>query len=107
MKKNFNLPDTIIYKLKFPTYWIFTSKKDGILKQKSETTITKDNIIKTFLKKDKKDKYSCEKDSGIVAQWIYDRKHKTGKLKDIYLKALQVKKSTKMKLLQNILMNKI
>ena len=54
MKKNFRLPDTIIYKLKFPTYWIFSSQLDWLIKSKSEINITKKNILKKFLPKKSK-----------------------------------------------------
>ena len=54
MSRLFKVPDTIIYKLKFPTYWIFTSKKDGYIKTKSEINITKDNILKKFASKPRK-----------------------------------------------------
>jgi hypothetical protein len=53
MTKTFRVPDTIIYKLKFPTYWVFTSKRTGFIKNKTEVHIKKDNILKCFLKKGK------------------------------------------------------
>ena len=48
MNKSFRMPDTIIYKFKLPTMWVFTSSKDGLLKIKSDINITKQNILKKF-----------------------------------------------------------
>ena len=67
MGKNFRIPDTVIYKLKFPTQWIFTSKIDGVIKNKTEIHITKENILKSFLKKNKRYNNVLDKPSEIVA----------------------------------------
>jgi len=75
MTKEFRIPHTVLYKLKFPTNWLFTSIKDGMFKRRTEINITKENILKVFLNKPNKGR---RKNSDIVAQWIYDRNFKDG-----------------------------
>ena len=86
MSKEFTIPDTIIYKLRHPTRWLFSSVRTGLIINKTEVHIKKDNIIKAFLKKPKSKTRKLKRQSEIVAQWMYDREYKTGSGTIIYKK---------------------
>jgi hypothetical protein len=42
------LPDTVVFSRYRPTEWLFTSKKDGLLKRKHGRNVTVSNIVKAF-----------------------------------------------------------
>lgn len=63
------VPDTVVFKLRSPVAWYFTSAKDGTIKRKRKANLTMENIEEGFL-------------SGLgscgVAAYFIDTKSKSG-----------------------------